>query len=239
MIRKWYVLGLGVATTALCFLLVEILGRSADEAASRNAAIAVLAVLIVVIVLVIALAIVASFQRRETPKKAILTISISYATLIVSFASIYYVLAAISDYDDAIAKLVDYGATSATSDPGNLPYRDLRAFKGIDDRLWSGVDWLPDAPNDRDYSVKEMRAAARRNQIVRFLPDERAPVFFQCLHLSIATITSTGYGDITPAKPIARLFTDIEMLSGTSLLVVALGIVFSNFWDRNAPRPPV
>lgn len=238
MIPKWYVLGLGIATAALCFLLVEILGRSENGAASRNAAIAVLAVLVLLVVLVIAFALVASFQRRESPKKSVLTIAISYATLILSFASIYYVLAAVADYDDAVAKAVEYGATFRMSDPDGIPYRNIRAFNGIDERLWSGVDWLPGVPNDREYSVKEMRQAARRNHIVRFLPEERAAVFFQCLHLSIATITSTGYGDITPARPISRFFTDIEMLSGTSLLVVALGIVFSKSWERNEPRSP-
>ncbi len=236
MIRKWHVLALGVVTVALCFLLVEILAGSANGAVSPNIAIAVLWVLIVAVVLVIALALVASFQRRESLRKSILTIAIAYATLILSFASIYYVLAAISDYDDAVAKAVHYGAKDRTSDPDDIPYRDLRAFKGIDDRLWSGVDWLPNVPNDREYSVREMRQVARRKHIVRFLPEERAAVFFQCLHLSIATITSTGYGDITPARPLSRFFTDIEMLSGTSLLVVALGIVFSNFWERNEPR---
>lgn len=220
MIRKWHVLSLGVATMALCFLLVEMLGRSPHGAASRNAAIGVLAVLVIAVVLVIAASLIASFQRRESAKKAVLTIAIAYATLIASFASIYYVLAAFADYDDAVAKAV------------HVPYRDIRAFKGIDERLWSGVDWHPDAPNDREYSVREMRQEARRKQIVRFLPEERAAVFFQCLHLSIATITSTGYGDITPARPVSRLFTDIEMLSGTSLLVVALGIVFSTARGR-------
>lgn len=238
MIRKWHVLGLGVATVALCFLLVEILGRSTHGAPSRTAAIAVLAVLVVAVVLVIAFALVASFQRRESPRKSIITIVVAYATLILSFASIYYVLAAISDYDDAAAKVVEYSANARTSDPGDVPYSDIRAFKGIDERLWSGVDWLPDVSNNRHYSVREMREAARRNEIVRFLPDERAAVFFQCLHLSIATITSTGYGDIVPSRPISRFFTDIEMLSGTSLLVVALGIVFSNSWERNEPRRP-
>jgi hypothetical protein len=148
----------------------------------------------------------------------------------------YYVLAAIADYDDAVSKAVHYSAQDESLDPDRIPYRDVRAFKGIEDRLWSSVDWPPGVPNDRDYSVREMRQAARQNHIVRFLPEARLAVFLQCFHLSVATITSTGYGDITPARPLARLFTDIEMLSGTSLLVVALGIVFSNFWERHDSR---
>ena len=235
MIRKWHVLWLGVATVVLCFLLVEILGRSQHGAWSLYVAYSVLTILTIAIVLVIAFALVASFQRRESPKKSLLTIGIAYATLIVSFASIYYVLAAFSDYDDAVAKVLHYSANSRTADPDNIPYRDKRAFNGIDERLWSGVDWLPDVPNDRQYSVAEMRRAARRNQIVRFLPEARTAVFLQCLHLSVATITSTGYGDITPARPMSRFFTDIEMLSGTTLLVVALGMVFSNYWERTGP----
>jgi len=42
------------------------------------------------------------------------------------------------------------------------------------------------------------------------------------LHLSIATLTSTGYGDITPIAPFARSMSQLEQLLGVFYVAVLI-----------------
>ena len=49
-----------------------------------------------------------------------------------------------------------------------------------------------------------------------------AYLFADMLHLSIATLTSTGYGDITPVAPFARSLSQLEQLMG--VFYIAVGV---------------
>jgi len=42
------------------------------------------------------------------------------------------------------------------------------------------------------------------------------------IHLSIATLTSTGYGDITPVAPFARSMSQLEQLLGIFYIAVLI-----------------
>jgi hypothetical protein len=53
-------------------------------------------------------------------------------------------------------------------------------------------------------------------------PDEGAPLLADMMHLSIATLTSTGYGDITPVAPFARSFSQLEQLTGVFYIAVLI-----------------
>jgi hypothetical protein len=49
-----------------------------------------------------------------------------------------------------------------------------------------------------------------------------AYLFADMLHLSIATLTSTGYGDITPIAPFARSISQLEQLVGVFYIAVLI-----------------
>lgn len=49
-----------------------------------------------------------------------------------------------------------------------------------------------------------------------------AYLFGDMLHLSIATLTSTGYGDITPVAPFARSISQLEQLLGVFYIAVLI-----------------
>ncbi|MGB8743752.1 MAG: ion channel [Xanthobacteraceae bacterium] len=49
-----------------------------------------------------------------------------------------------------------------------------------------------------------------------------AYLFADMLHLSIATLTSTGYGDITPVAPFARSVSQLEQLMGVFYIAVLI-----------------
>ena len=52
-------------------------------------------------------------------------------------------------------------------------------------------------------------------------------VLLDCLHLSVMTIATVGYGNVAPSSWEAKLATDAEALTGTGLLVVALALVLA------------
>ncbi|MFN3348831.1 ion channel [Pseudorhodoplanes sp.] len=52
--------------------------------------------------------------------------------------------------------------------------------------------------------------------------DEGAPLLADMMHLSIATLTSTGFGDITPIAPFARSFSQLEQLTGVFYIPVLI-----------------
>ncbi len=51
---------------------------------------------------------------------------------------------------------------------------------------------------------------------------EGTHLFASMVHLSIATLTSTGFGDITPAAPFARSFSQLEQLIGVFYIAVLI-----------------
>lgn len=52
--------------------------------------------------------------------------------------------------------------------------------------------------------------------------DQGAPLLADMMHLSIATLTSTGYGDITPVAPFARSLSQLEQLTGVFFIAVLI-----------------
>jgi Ion channel len=53
-------------------------------------------------------------------------------------------------------------------------------------------------------------------------PPEGAYLLADMIHLSIATLTSTGYGDITPIAPFARSMSQLEQLVGVFYIAVLI-----------------
>jgi len=52
--------------------------------------------------------------------------------------------------------------------------------------------------------------------------DEGAPLLADMMHLSIASLTSTGFGDITPVAPFARSISQLEQLTGVFYIAVLI-----------------
>jgi hypothetical protein len=176
------------------------------------------------------------------------SIIVSYFAIMLVFAGFYYVLACEGDHNDAFVKYIHYEFQAIRQRQGLLqaePYRkaDERSFRGIEARLYSGVDWPIDEQGKprlleeeaAQIPLTELMTAAGKpmNEVVKFIPSARAPIFADCLYFSTITLATVGYGDISPRSGWAKMASALEALMGVALLVVALGMLFGN-WRPDA-----
>ena len=70
-------------------------------------------------------------------------------------------------------------------------------------------------------------------------PDMASMHMSDLLYFSVMTITTTGYGDITPSLPGARVLSGAEALSGVLLLVLVLAAYLSTIsgWAAGKEKP--
>jgi hypothetical protein len=181
---------------------------------------------------------VGSAFRRRDPQLLLLAAISAYFSVMVVFASMYYEMAFAGDLSDAILKYQNYRADALRHADGPR-YSDQRTLAGIERRFWSGVDWpvepgrypggLP--PYLPSVTTAQMRVTALRplNAVVRFIPEASLSIFGDCLHLSVTTMTTVGYGDIVPRSLGARFATDSEAVCNTLLLIFGLGIIFGRW----------
>jgi hypothetical protein len=63
----------------------------------------------------------------------------------------------------------------------------------------------------------------------------------QRVYFSFTTLTTTGYGDLSPALPVGRSVSVVEMLTGQLYLALVIGLMIGNLVGRSQmrqPRPP-
>lgn len=58
----------------------------------------------------------------------------------------------------------------------------------------------------------------------------------QSMYWAIVTLTTVGYGDITPITPLGKFIAALIMVTGYGILAVPLGIFFSEFSDARKRR---
>ena len=72
--------------------------------------------------------------------------------------------------------------------------------------------------------------------------DQGGPLLADMMHLSIAALTSTGFGDITPVAPFARSLSQLEQLTGVFYIAVLIsrliGLYPMEERGRQEPGPP-
>jgi Ion channel len=194
----------------------------------------------VVAALVTVAALVLSFRRGLTTATQVRVILLSYLGAILVFTGLYFSMALIGDRDYAHAHYFYYRAYAdsfktqvSTHEIAVTPFDgNQRAFIGIEARLLGTLDdALPLASPDFQMNPQAYRvqSAGRREfeDVVRFKPNAVPWVLLDCLHLSIMTIATVGYGNVAPNAWYAKLATNAEALTGTALLVVALALLLA------------
>lgn len=187
-----------------------------------------------------------SFQRRLARKTQIRVVVSSYFCMIVVFTGVFFSMQFLGDHEHAIDHYFYYKAGGEDLRRGRIkqlnPYPDnYRAFTGIKDRLWGTVDdYLPRGlymgVEDGERYRAEWATRDDFQGVVRFKRSAIRPVLSDCFHLSVITMTTVGYGNISPNTWYAKLATDVAALTGTILLVVALGMLFAGFREMEEER---
>jgi hypothetical protein len=92
--------------------------------------------------------------------------------------------------------------------------------------------------SDTVDQVRGLAAQAEMEKVVHFRRDVVPFVLLDCLHLSIMTMTTVGYGDVTPEVWYSKLATDAQALTGVAILVIALGLFLSGSAATPVRPPP-
>lgn len=183
------------------------------------------------------------FNRSGKIYIKLLKIVLTYSIMIFSFASLYYLESYMGDYNDARSKFYHYNEFYMLKNTKpivekknkfisyNYKLEDERAFRGINNRLWSGVDY-----NYRTGEVEftdEIIANAENSddnipEIIKYIPENRFDVYVDCLYFSTITITTVGFGDISPSLWYSKVTVALEVIFGQALIVLAVGFFFYN-----------
>ena len=122
--------------------------------------------------------------------------------------------------------------------------RMLRIF-----RIFNLLDFM----NDGYLIVKALKNSARKIYIfllfliifttivgsLMFMVEGGRPGFEsipQCVYWAVVTVTTVGYGDVSPITPLGKFFATILMLSGYSIIAVPTGIVTAEMRNKRQER---
>jgi voltage-gated potassium channel len=65
---------------------------------------------------------------------------------------------------------------------------------------------------------------------------EARPLFHQFLYFSLTTLTTLGYGDITPLNPFAQIWATMEAVVGTLYIALLVARLVGMYQSRRPPR---
>jgi hypothetical protein len=239
-----------ILTTAASLIVsvgfVEFVGRVSNPATAQILAMIVLWMFTYLLpLLVVGYAIYKSLRQQRSRQERLVLIVASYFSVILVSAGLYYSISLAEDHNYAVRQYFhyQYEGNLFRSNLSRVIHRSTdteRAFNGIEARLYSCVE---DSEIPAEYRLRDdppekywIEAAQRPlEQVVRFQPAARLAVFGDCLHFSVMTMTTVGLGDISPRLWYTKLASDIQALTGVSLFVVALGMLFGN-WTTSDPQ---
>jgi len=175
------------------------------------------------------------------------SVLLSYVAVIVVFSGFFYFQCSIGDLNESMAEYRYYEKlrTPAMQDSVKRYGEELRrtasvrAFRGISPAMWRGIgDKVAGWPDHAGSPPVEKLLEASRlplTEVISFNHEAKVPVFLDCLYFSGVTITSTGFGDITPLARFSKILVVIESVSG--VLLVAIGIAIA-LGGLGSSRPP-
>lgn len=166
----------------------------------------------------------------------------SYLSLIIAFAGIYYSMESMAEYNDAVGKYYYYRAGIYA--PFHI--KTQRAFGGMSHQRWRDIEYHVlkeryldlQAAEPAEIPVADLIKKARESDDFRADGDLYGGlmVLVDCFHFSTATMTTLGYGDITPKQWYSKLAADLEVLTGIFIAAVSIGSFFSRKEEPSEER---
>jgi voltage-gated potassium channel len=72
--------------------------------------------------------------------------------------------------------------------------------------------------------------------VVRILDHKEYPTFGRALWFTLQTVTTVGYGDVTPTSPVGRVVAAVVMLSGIGFITIVTAAITSVFVEAMRER---
>ncbi len=182
-------------------------------------------------IIAVVISVLIAFQKRHkaTQLQILLT---AYVVIIIIFAGYYYSITYFQDYNDSIHRHINYETELIEYDSGlsNTIFTDFeseRAFPEMRDRFWRLGEFSENI-NDEIRRIREIVSIPIKEAI--FLNKEKMlPIFINCLHFSVLSMSLVGYDTYTNLDWQIKLGNSLQILVGTFLLVVLLGMLFANW----------
>jgi hypothetical protein len=170
--------------------------------------------------------IVIPFDRTIPWQARVLLVIVGYLAMILTYSGVYFSIAAIGDYNQAVSSNIHFEFLWATSlsEWSNKSREDLiralkdqRAFKGMGHSLFLAIheDPVNTVLGERKYLTPQeiLRRAQNKNEHEPRLDSGAVwGLFGDCLHYSIVSSAKGGAGDIAPTTLFAKLVTDTQIL---------------------------
>lgn len=171
--------------------------------------------------------------RSDSQNAQLWVILASYASLILLFAAIYYGIAGVFDRDDVQHRdlqrtgqlLMILGESDPFSDRDTT---SLRPFNNLEPSLWrlskqeEFQKLIAGGTSAANQQAIRAFLQLRDCDTVSFEGQHRLALFGNCLHFSVVTATTLGYGDITPATWYAKALVDLQVLAAVAIGLFAL-----------------
>jgi hypothetical protein len=224
----------------LTFTFTELLARFTSVTRGPGATLVMLSLGFLTLLLPMAFSLVALFgSLRDQPRSQAAALVLGgYLSVLLAFTSLFYLFSFIGDLVDtreADAYYADEATRVAHREPRYRAASD-RAFGGVSARLWDGVEqhYGPhEDPRGGPPSLETILERVRAGEPAPvFQPQNRATVWFDCLHFSTVTIATLGYGDIVPKKWYSKAAVDLEVIVGLAFVSLSVGRLLSKKSDE-------
>lgn len=175
--------------------------------------------------------------QQNVKNRVLGDLAATYLSTIIVFSAGYYLISSLADYRHYMNEYHHYQ---------NLPeqYKDIaypndtRGFNGTKHSMFESIDGLVE---DVAVSYGKPVSPALKWQAVqttenvffpRYLTQKRRLYFLECFYFSVVTVTTLGYGDITPNFWFVKLAASIQSLLGVAIVAIGFGLIVNRIHQK-------
>ena len=146
-----------------------------------------------------------SISSHKLTGEKLLQLLFTYFYMLFVFAGVYLVLYFHSDFNLARQ---EFSSLSETAEPKKTTA--YLSISGVSERFWTSENFRTVGESDETSQP-----------VLRHLPH----IYLDMLYFSVATLTTTGFGDIVAKSPNVKIVVIVEALLGNLLLVLGLASI--------------
>ncbi|TLU67216.1 two pore domain potassium channel family protein [Thalassotalea litorea] len=175
--------------------------------------------------------------QQDVKNRVLADLAATYLSTIIVFSSGYYLISSLADYRHYVNEYHHYQTLPKHFQDIEYPY-NTRGFVGINHSMFMGVSELVD---DIEVKYGQPASASQKWQAVHnledvFLPqynsEKRSLYFLECFYFSVVTVTTLGYGDITPNFWFVKIAASIQSLLGVAIVAVGFGLIVNRIRQK-------